>query len=54
MSSDECTDGEPVRAMTARIPVGLHEWLRREAFERRVSINSLLVEAAENLRRAAA
>jgi predicted HicB family RNase H-like nuclease len=54
MSSGENAEDESVHAMTARLPADLHEWLRREAFERRVSINSLLVEAAENLRRAAA
>jgi hypothetical protein len=56
MSSDAgtVTGDDAIVAMTARLPLDLHEWLRCEAFARRVSINSLLVEGAENLRRAAA
>lgn len=35
----------------ARIPVEMYEWLRRRAFEDRTSINSLIIQAVEQLRR---
>jgi len=34
-----------VQTMSVRVPVDLYEKLRREAFERRVPMNSILVEA---------
>jgi len=36
---------EDVQAMSARLPVSLHEELRLEAFERRVPMNTILVES---------
>ena len=33
--------------MTVRLPDGLYERLRREAFERRVSMNELIADALE-------
>lgn len=36
---------DDTQSMTVRLPVGLHERLRREAFDKRVSMNSLLLAA---------
>jgi hypothetical protein len=36
--------------MTARLPADLHEWLRREAFELRAPMNSIVVAALEERR----
>lgn len=33
------------QAMTVRLPVGIYEMLRREAFDRRVSQRSIIIEA---------
>lgn len=37
-------------AMTTRFPCDLYEWLRREAFETRESMNSIVIAAIENYR----
>lgn len=36
--------------MTARLPRDLHEWVRQQAFDRRISMNDVLVAAVEAAR----
>ena len=36
--------------MTLRLPAGLHEWLRRTAFEHRDSMNAIVIRAVERER----
>jgi hypothetical protein len=40
-------DSQPI---TFRLPAELYEWLRREAFDTRTSMNAILVSALEELR----
>jgi predicted HicB family RNase H-like nuclease len=41
----ETVTNDDVQSMTVRFPEAVHERLRREAFDRRVSMSSIIVEA---------
>lgn len=43
-------DITPTVPVTFRIPAGLHDWLRRAAFDARRPMNALVVQALEELR----
>ena len=39
------------KIFTIRMPLELHEWLRKRAFETRQSINQLIIQALEAFRK---
>lgn len=45
MSPDATESAQGVTALTIRLPDDVYEELRREAFEKRTSMNALIVEA---------
>jgi hypothetical protein len=45
MMSPRAADEDSVQAITIRLPKDVYEDLRREAFDKRTSMNALIVEA---------
>jgi hypothetical protein len=45
MTPSQAVEGQPVQAITIRLPGDVYEDLRREAFDKRTSMNALIVEA---------
>ena len=45
MTSQQDTSPPDVQAITIRLPKDVYENLRREAFDKRTSINALIVDA---------
>lgn len=43
--SPQTGSAEPVQAITIRLPEDIYEELRKEAFDKRTSINALIVDA---------
>jgi hypothetical protein len=48
MMSPRAGAAEPVQAITIRLPEDVYEDLRKEAFDKRTSINALIVEAVKS------
>jgi predicted transcriptional regulator len=44
--------GQKFQAMTIRLPTDLHDWVRRTAFDARRPMNTIVVQALEELRAA--
>ena len=46
---DPVTPADDIQAITIRLPRDLHELLRRSAFDKRTSMNALIIEAIRKL-----
>jgi predicted HicB family RNase H-like nuclease len=50
MPPQKTEDKAEVQAITIRLPKGMYEDLRRQAFDQRTSINALIIEAVRAMK----